>query len=744
MSLLGGIRPPIAVFSVMLLSLVAVTALSLGSVTKDKLSEAVLTSQQHFAEDGAIALRASLDESATDLKRSAGLFNSSAEPVSPDAVLDKIGNVYQKWRGTAIIEVGSGKLLAARGETLPLTVVDASELAGKDGPRARMVRLAGGGTRLLTFALLTPEGKPQQLLIASSTLSVPGVSLGDFRAVAVIDAEGEVLSQDGIPAPEQVGESQRADVEARREQLADFAGEAHRAAGQHPVTSKEPGSGGFAGVSGSLLGDVRGGERSVAGYATLAPAAPGEPTLASSLGLTVVAAVEVGVDPTRTTEPLAGAVAAAALLLIGAVAVGVLLGVVQRPVLRMFLESRRLARGDLQRPVRVPRSGEAARIGAALERIRHQLLDPRDAGQPGAAGGAGPLSRIGTRAILLVCAALLLAWVAPIMLVLNQADTTAVVPHQLVADQRERTETLSDRVRRSLNEGHADLTSVATLIGDETSPEDMTTVLERTVFEHGRYASLYVLAPDGSVLARTGGKPRHPEGRGPADVPIDVIDDGKRPVVIGYAEVPGRAGASVVGEFRSDFLNALVKRPGLGEVRVVDAERRTLAGNGGFVAFASLPGDRLDTLVVGTGQRVGLNPRPGGVLYRDGDGAELAAAAPFVGGGAVGDLGWTVVSWQEADHLAIPEYKLENRTILAGMLVLTATIACVGWLYIIVARPLRELAAQAERLADGDRRTVLYPRHHDEVGAVTRSLELIRQRLLEQRRDSEAVRAGRN
>ncbi len=49
-------------------------------------------------------------------------------------------------------------------------------------------------------------------------------------------------------------------------------------------------------------------------------------------------------------------------------------------------------------------------------------------------------------------------------------------------------------------------------------------------------------------------------------------------------------------------------------------------------------------------------------------------------------------------------------------------------------RPLRDLALRAEALADGDRRTVVYPTHHDEVGAVTRSLEVIRLQLLEQRK----------
>jgi hypothetical protein len=112
----------------------------------------------------------------------------------------------------------------------------------------------------------------------------------------------------------------------------------------------------------------------------------------------------------------------------------------------------------------------------------------------------------------------------------------------------------------------------------------------------------------------------------------------------------------------------------------------------------------------------------------------IAAAAPFSGSGAAAPLGWSVVSWQPAGPLAIPGYESQNRTILAGLLGGTAAVACLGWLHIVVARPLRTLADRAEALADGDRKTVLFPQHHDEVGAVTRSLELIRQQLQSRRR----------
>lgn len=78
MSLLGGIRPPIAVLSALLLSLAGITALGLGRASQGSVPEAVLTSQQRFAEDGAVAMRASIDESATDLTRTAGLFSAGS------------------------------------------------------------------------------------------------------------------------------------------------------------------------------------------------------------------------------------------------------------------------------------------------------------------------------------------------------------------------------------------------------------------------------------------------------------------------------------------------------------------------------------------------------------------------------------------------------------------------------------------------------------------------------------------
>ncbi|MFH9298992.1 HAMP domain-containing protein [Streptomyces sp. NPDC017520] len=99
---------------------------------------------------------------------------------------------------------------------------------------------------------------------------------------------------------------------------------------------------------------------------------------------------------------------------------------------------------------------------------------------------------------------------------------------------------------------------------------------------------------------------------------------------------------------------------------------------------------------------------------------------PWGTGGAAEALGWAVVSRRPPTAaLALPEYRLRNRTVLAGLLGLAAGALCLGWTYLVVVRPLKALTRQADALADGDRLTMLPPRHDDEVGAIARNSELI-------------------
>ncbi|MER5475490.1 cache and HAMP domain-containing protein [Streptomyces sp. NPDC002734] len=740
MPLLGGIRPPIALLFVLVLAVAGITAGVLGRAAEPSVSKGVLASQQHFAEDGAIALRASIDERVTDLRRTAAALNA-ADPVEPERVLSDLGRTYQKWTGTSVVDVRSGKVLASRGETIPLGWLDKEVLTGEHALTPRMVRLESGDVRLMSMVVLEWKDRPQQLLLASNSVAVPSVSMGPFRTMAVVAADGEILSTSGFEQPEALrSDKEREELAFLQKQMADFAARAVTAAEQSAVSSKEPGSRGYTGVSGALTGGEYSGRLATAGYASLASSDPDQKkSVGAGLGLSVVAMLPVVEEAALGGDRgFYGLLAAGALVLLGLLAVAVLWGTIQRPLIRLFLESRRLARGDLARPVTAPRWGEAARIGAALERVRVQL-----GGAPTTeAAAVSRTARIGVRVPLAVTAVLLLLWCLPVGLLLNRTDDSVSVPASLVNDQRDRTDLLSDRVRRALNESHADVVSTARLIGgrEDVSPAALDALLEDALRDHGRYDSLYVTDAGGKVLAHAGDEPSAAWKDGRKLPPIRVTGDGGSiPVVQAGSAVPEHDGLTLVGEVRVQFLGSLLNRPGLGTVRVVDAEGRTLASNKGFLAFERLPDESLTDLVRAGNLRVGAGPVENGLLLREGGSVTVAAAAPFSGGGVASDIGWTVVSWQDADKLQTAPSQLEDRSVLAGILGLAAIVVCLGWTHLVVARPLRDLAAAAERLADGDHKAVLYPRYHDEVGAVVRSLELLRQQLQVLRRN-EALR----
>ncbi|MFF6976921.1 HAMP domain-containing protein [Streptomyces sp. NPDC008343] len=770
MPLLGGIRPPIALLCLLILALAGLTAKVLGPAGEPAVPKAVLGSQEHFAQDGAIALRASIDERVTDLNRMAAALNAG-KPADPERVLSDLSRTYQKWTGTTVLDLESGKVLAARGETIPLAWLDKDVLTGEHALTPRMVRLKTGDVRLMTMALLDRKDRPQQLLIASNSLSVPAINLGPFRSMAVVARGGEVLATEGFEQAEALNsDAERDELTFLHKQITRLSERAAKETEQDPVSAREPGSRGYPGVSGTLLGDAYNGRIATAGYASLASADPEQrKSVGAGLGLTVVAMLPVVQEQAVGQErELYGLVAAGVLVVFGLLAATVLWMAVQRPLLGLFLESRRLARGDLTRPVAVPRWGETARVGAALERLRGQLSDGGGDAPQGSGASKGRGGRLGLRVPLALTAVLLLLWCVPVGLLLNRTDASVSVPSPMVNDQRDRTDLVADRVRRALNEAQADLVSISRLI-DADDPDRSTGVLDDALRKHTRYGSLYIVDEGGEVVARAGAEPNADWERGEADDKTDASADpsgdpsddtsddtsgdqdqslvrvsgegGKKPVIQAGAALPDEKGMTLVGEIRVEFLNSLLNRPGLGEVRVVDAEARTIAASGGFLAFEGLPRESLTDLVRAGGVKVGAGPVENGLLIREGRSVTVAAAAPFSGGGVAADVGWTVVSWQNAKHFEIAPYEREDRSVLAGMLGLALIVVCLGWIHLVVVRPLRALAGSAEKLADGDLKTVLYPRYHDEVGAVVRSLELVRQQL-QARRQNQARRSA--
>ncbi|MFB7616082.1 HAMP domain-containing protein [Kitasatospora sp. NPDC056181] len=703
MPLLGGIRPPIALLLILLLAVAAITALAVGGLRVDDTPQAVRESHQFAAEDTAGSLRAGLHESATDLRRAAARYDGA--PAEPAAVLTALGQAYQKWRGTVIVRPDTGRLLAARGETVPLAGLDLAKVT--DTAPAPLLVPSTAGTRLLTFALVTTKADGRALLVASDNLRLPGIATRKEQTIQVLDATGAVLDSTGAA----LAEPDKRLVATARE----------RAARQRPAPGET--------ASGSLAGSPDDkGVRRVAGYAVVAT--PGGHDPATPLGLTVVSTSTVDGKPGSLRHPALGLAAAGALLVVALLLAFFLIRTLQRPLLRLFLDARRLTRGELDQPVRGPRRGEAGRINRALEELRLQLLDPA---RPPAEAPAAK-RRPGIALPLALCAVVILGWSGPLLL-LGGSDTEVRVPTQVVAGQRDRTDTAADRVRQALNEGYADLRSLAPALAG-ASVGQATTLLRATLAEHDRYRSLYVLGAGGELLAQAGDTPHRtgPEAVGPSGVLL-LNTSGKEPRIAARAaltaapaepegdDAQAAKGPVVVGEFKTDFLSTLLTRPGLGRVWLIDDRQRVLAANEGYSSFGDLPEGRARAVLDDA------KKGPAADVVRTGGDPSLVSAAQLGGNGTVAKLGWSVVTAHPVAWLHLDQNRADRRAVLAGMLGLAAATLCLGWLFIAVGLPLRRLAASAEALAAGDRRTVLYPVHHDEVGAVARSLELIRQDL---------------
>ncbi|CAM5698519.1 HAMP domain-containing protein [Streptomyces hirsutus] len=320
-------------------------------------------SQQHYAEDGAIALRASIDERVTVLRRTVTALNAG-KPAEPEDVLSDLGRTYQKWTGTTVVDLESGDVLAARGERIPLAWLDKDVLTGKSALLPRMARLETGDVRLMTMALLDWKGPSAAVLLDRLQQSVRAAhharpvphhgGRGTRRRGARHRRLRAVRGAQLGPAAPGTRIPPEADVRPVRP-----GGRTDRGTPRHRQGARFRG---YPGVSGTLLGDDYNSRVVAVGYASLSSSDPEEKeSVAAGLGLTVVAMLPAVAEQSGATgRELYGLIAAGALVVLGLLAAGFLWARVQRPLLRLFLESRRLARGDLTRPVGAFRGGEAA------------------------------------------------------------------------------------------------------------------------------------------------------------------------------------------------------------------------------------------------------------------------------------------------------------------------------------------------------------------------------------------------
>jgi hypothetical protein len=735
MPMLGGVRPPTASLVVLLLVVAALTVIGLGSLHTAGLPQAVPNEEQQIAADTAQSLRTAIDTEASTVRRTASAYPATGAS-TPATTLKALTSAGKAVLGGALLDRRTGKLLAAGGETVPLAAVDVVRTAS--GARAVPPRLvtSAGTRRLLYFARVTlpaqqeepdqdqyqaPNRPERQWLLVVSEALPSLAAYGDGRTAAVLDASGTTLATAAhgkvSPAAADSGLS---------------------AAAARAVQGSEAGTD----ASGSLLGATTDSRRTVAGWAQVASATgPGD---TDDLGLVVLTSRAV---PTTTTTAdysrfalgAAGALAGVALLLGLALYFSV-----QRPLLRLYLSAGRLARGatgdgptaraELSRPVPVHGFGELARIGRALDSLRRQLLG--ESGPQEFPARRGP----GYRALAVVCVVVVGCWALPMIFLLNRADAATAVPAPVLADQQARTEIVANRIRQSLDQSYTDLSAAAASLPGR-SRAAQTEALRHSLDDHRQYRSLYLLDRSGGITLRVGATPLRTRVHVPAGGGITTVNtSGRIPAIAAYAQVRAvkgkakAAGVVLFGEIDVKALNSILPRPKLGSVWVTDGEEKVLAASVGYRAFQSLPDSGLTRLARATQSAPGTPGTATSAVHLTSSGPSVDAAAPLAQSGPTARLGWHVVTAEPAAALQIPAVQAEQRTMLAGILGLAMGAACLGWLHVVVIRPLRAVAVLVERLAGGDRRTVLHPVNHDEIGSVTRSLELIRQALAERDR----------
>ncbi|ARF53771.1 cache domain-containing protein [Streptomyces gilvosporeus] len=782
MPLLGGVRPPIAALLCALLAVAAFFAFGLGTVHEEDVPQAVSDGERQIAADSAASVAASVNARAAALRRSAAAVtptaHSTAAQILKTFLPDRLSARKppqplksprdgrprlsgQSVRGGALLVPSTGKRLAVSGEAVPLTGVDVTDLArsGADDIMPRMVTEGTPEPRLLFFARVTVPtpgrnkdenadqpgdlagkgpGARELLLVVSEKLPAPPVH-GSGRTGQLVDGSGKVLA--GTATDGQALAADAGDGALRA---------AVSAADSVPHA---------AGAAGSTLGDGHGGLRRVAGWASVAAADGKDET--SDLGLTLLTFRDVPPAKGGPDHLRFALLGAGALLVIAALVTVGLGGIVQRPLLRLHLSAARLAKGaavecpearqELARPVPVPAFGELGRVGRALESIRRQLLG--EAGpEPAPPAGRRP----GVRSVVLACVLLIAIWGVPLLFMVNRVEAGKAVPAAAIADQQTRTEAAADRVRSILDQSYGDLTAVASAVSGQ-SPAQAADTLRRALAAHPKYRSVYALDRTGAIVTRVGNEPLRTVVHAPTGSGITQVNtSGRIPSIAAYAQIPpakdakagagGRPPAVLFAEIDVNALNSLLSRPGLGSVWLTDHKQRVLAASVGFQAFQPLPGQGFTRLAARTEAAPGGAGSPASAVVHaettPGAGPSVAAAAPLAQTGPAAPLGWRVVSAEPAAALKLTAYQVQARTMLAGLLALTAGIACLGWLHIVVVRPLRALAGYAERLAGGDRRTVLYPVHHDECGSVTRSLELLRQALADRDRGVDRERGA--
>jgi HAMP domain-containing protein len=313
-------------------------------------------------------------------------------------------------------------------------------------------------------------------------------------------------------------------------------------------------------------------------------------------------------------------------------------------------------------------------------------------------------------------------------LLAGRGGTQAGVQRAVLDAQEATAVGAAQQVRRSLNEGVADLVQVAQAL-DEVLPADAVrsdraaTVLRATAEQHPRYTALALVdaATGRSVLPTPGEQPPAPLGR------LDdtgsrtlALDDGR---IVQSTPVREGSGLLVAAVYDPAFLLPDLLPAPRGSY-VVDDRGLALTAPGGLGLGQALPNAVLRDAAELTGKVSGAR------AFRAGPGlASVVAHAPVEGFGPAGDAGLGLVVVRDVSATeSMGSYRLQG--VLAALLLVGTVLLLFRWLHSAVVGPLLALQREAERIAYGDLSRPVQVGRYDEIGRTARALERLRLALI--------------
>lgn len=691
--------------TLLLLSLAAFVALD-RPVSTSAVPAAVLGSQTHLTEEYAQALAEQYDRDLIYATEVVGQLDASPD-INQSSYFTGLAGRTHPWTSLELVDTLAHRVLTGVGSIDQNTASALQHLALPY--RTQLAVATEAGVNVLR--VMVPLGSSPDMVVLTAPL---GLTLSGGGQAMLVDGSGNPVTQTGsemVPY-----------TDLTRAHAISSAAEGHFGALTAAAASPSPTVLSFAPISLTTA-------LNNAADQTVNPTGSTDPVKAVGLGLMV----ERPVTPAHTTgidtsQQLRLALAASlAMLAIGLFAASLLWFGIVGPVRRLARQSAEIpAVGVLDMP---GWSGEARDLGRNMHKLAIEFSTQASAGRRAAV--AGSLWARLTSGIVVLCVALVpvFGWAAAVTYAVYKT-APVVVPGEVAVDQGHSTTMLAGSLRQRLLAANQDLTTVSvaaqTAITSTSSqqvviisPARLQTLVATITAASTAYTSVYVVDRTGKLLALAGSSPRvtgisaSSAATGKSVTIVEGATSGHTALL--YAVLPMGNGDTEVAEYRDAQLITAVEHSTLGTVDFVDSDNRVLLSNVSFTAYARLSGQ--EAAAAASARAQGAQGTAGHV-----DGGAVVESETVAPGGAL----FAITTDRATSKIAVSGVVLRQTVQLLAMLAVTTALLCGGWIYLMVLMPLRRLERRARAVVDGDYTDAVVPVRADEIGQLSRALDLLR------------------